>query len=143
MLNLFTLLYADDTILLSESITDLQNMLNILNNYCKLWHLTVNAGLDQPDVMLNLFTLLYADDTILLSESITDLQNMLNILNNYCKLWHLTVNAEKNKIVVFSKGKIRNLPNFMYGDATLEVQHSYTYLGTLINYNSKYGQAMK
>ena len=49
MLKLFTLLYADDTILLSESITDLQNMLNILNDYCKRWHLTVNAEKTKDD----------------------------------------------------------------------------------------------
>lgn len=42
-LKLFVLLYADDTVILAESYTDLQNALNIYENYCKRWQLTVNT----------------------------------------------------------------------------------------------------
>ena len=39
---LFTLLYADDTVLLSKSPKGLQNLLNSLSVYCKKWALDVN-----------------------------------------------------------------------------------------------------
>lgn len=42
-LRLFVLLYADDTILLSESPDDLQHQLNVFQRYCKSWHLKVNS----------------------------------------------------------------------------------------------------
>ena len=41
-LKLFILLYADDTVLFSESITDLQLQLNVFKEYCDLWKLKVN-----------------------------------------------------------------------------------------------------
>lgn len=43
-IKLFVLLYADDTILLSESADELQNMLNSLNDYCNRWKLEVNIS---------------------------------------------------------------------------------------------------
>ena len=41
---LFILLYADDTVLLSESIEDLQNQLNHFSEYSKRWKLKVNVS---------------------------------------------------------------------------------------------------
>lgn len=41
-LKLFLLLYADDTVLMSESISDLQCQLDNFSIYCKMWKLTVN-----------------------------------------------------------------------------------------------------
>ena len=40
---LFTLLYADDTIMLADSAEELQNALEALKLYCDKWSLTVNA----------------------------------------------------------------------------------------------------
>ena len=42
-LKLFILLYADDTVLFSESITDLQLQLNVFKEYCDLWKLKINV----------------------------------------------------------------------------------------------------
>ena len=42
-MNLFVLLYADDTILLAETPDGLQKQLNIFSKYCNLWRLKVNA----------------------------------------------------------------------------------------------------
>ena len=39
---LFLLLYADDTVILAESETELQSALNALENYCYIWQLEVN-----------------------------------------------------------------------------------------------------
>ena len=41
-LKIFILLYADDTVLLSESKDDLQHQLNIFHAYCSKWHMKVN-----------------------------------------------------------------------------------------------------
>ncbi len=40
--NILVLMYADDTILISDTQRGLQHQLNCLNNYCKLWKLNVN-----------------------------------------------------------------------------------------------------
>ena len=42
-LNLYTLLYADDTIILAESAPELQMALNGVCDYCTSWKLTVNT----------------------------------------------------------------------------------------------------
>ena len=59
-------------------------------------------------VFFRLFCLLYADDTILMAESPGELQRALDAVNEYCRNWSLTVNVDKAKIVIFSKGKIKN-----------------------------------
>ena len=41
-LKLFFLLYADDTILLSDTFADLQLQLNVFHDYCSFWKLKVN-----------------------------------------------------------------------------------------------------
>ena len=41
-LKLLLLLYADDTIIFSNDSEQLQNAMNVFDNYCKKWHLTVN-----------------------------------------------------------------------------------------------------
>ena len=49
-LNFFLLLYADDTILLAESAQGLQNALDSLYSYCKMWRPEVNT--DKTKVMI-------------------------------------------------------------------------------------------
>ena len=46
----FMLLFADDTVLLSESLSELQILLNKLSNYCKKWNIFVNT--DKAKAML-------------------------------------------------------------------------------------------
>ena len=65
-----------------------------------------------------LFTLLYADDTILLGESAQDLQVALDSLYSYCERWNLKVNENKTKVVVFSRGKVRKVPEWRFGPHT-------------------------
>ena len=43
LLSLYLLMYADDMVLFSESISELQNMLNTLQNYTTEWSLDVNV----------------------------------------------------------------------------------------------------
>ena len=47
---LFTLLYADDTVILAESEAELQKALDSLEEYCSLWGLTVN--LDKTKIII-------------------------------------------------------------------------------------------
>jgi chromosomal replication initiation ATPase DnaA len=37
-----SLLYADDTLLFSETYEEMQNLLDVFSDYCKLWKLEVN-----------------------------------------------------------------------------------------------------
>ena len=46
----FILLFADDTVLISESILELQELLNKLSSYCKKWNIMVNT--DKTKAML-------------------------------------------------------------------------------------------
>jgi hypothetical protein len=97
------------------------------------------ANLNDSDieVFCNLFVLLYADDTVIFSESEAGLQKGLILIKEYCDLWKLSLNANKCKVIVFSRGKIRNLPSFFIGTVKLEVVSEFTYLGLRLNYNNK------
>jgi hypothetical protein len=41
---IFILLYADDTVLISENVNGMQTMLNIFSEYCNTWKLQVNIA---------------------------------------------------------------------------------------------------
>ena len=43
-LEMFVLMYADDTVIFADSCEGMQNALNIFESYCKKWKLTVNTG---------------------------------------------------------------------------------------------------
>lgn len=43
MINMFLIMYADDTVLLAESPEGLQDMLNTLHRYTDEWNLSVNV----------------------------------------------------------------------------------------------------
>jgi hypothetical protein len=98
---------------------------------------------DELDIFRKLCILLYADDTIILAESPHQLQKALDGMAEYCRKNKLKVNETKTKIVVFSRGKIRNIPTFLFNDEKLEVVHSYTYLGVTLNYNGKFKVSQK
>ena len=45
----------------------------------------------------------------------------VNSMKEYCEMWNLKINASKTKILVFSRGKIRNKPTIYFGNDVLEV----------------------
>ena len=94
------------------------------------------------DTYLKLYSLLYADDTIVLATSPEDLQKALDAAHSYCTNFDLQVNTSKTNVVVFSRGKIRNKPQFKYGQSVLEIVDSYKYLGCIFNYNGKFNKCM-
>lgn len=93
---------------------------------------------DDVAVYLNLFVLLYADDTVVLSESPEELQKALDGMHEYCQLNQLSVNVSKTKVMIFSRGKVRNVPIFKFGDDIVEKTDSYKYLGITLNYNNSF-----
>ena len=98
---------------------------------------------DDTVLYLNLFVLLYADDTIVLAENEVQLQLAMNGMKDYCDMWNLQINVSKTKVMVFSRGKIRNKPMIYFGDQILDVVYSYTYLGITFNYNGTFNLAIK
>ena len=46
-LKIYNLLYADDTVVLPESVGELQIALNVVYDYCSDWNLTLNAAKTQ------------------------------------------------------------------------------------------------
>ena len=97
---------------------------------------------DDVEVFLKMYVLLYADDTIVMAETPEDLQSALNAACDYCQTWHLTVNTSKTKVIIFSRGKVRSHPDFLFGQNKLEVTDSYIYLGTNLNYNGLFNKAI-
>ena len=87
--------------------------------------------------------LLYADDTIILAETANELQEALNALSDYCILWKMRVNVDKTKIIMFSKRKCENYPEFILNGEKIELVDSYVYLGTTIKFNGKFQEAKK
>ena len=87
--------------------------------------------------------LLYADDSIVLAENEHQLQTALDTVHQYCTRYNLSVNLNKTKIVVFSRGKVRNFPMFKYGSSTIEVVSEYVYLGVTMMYSNKYAKTIK
>ena len=100
-------------------------------------------GDDVLEMYLRLYILLYADDTIVLAESPTQLQHAINSVKDYCDKNFLKLNLTKTKIIVFSRGKIRNIPEFFYGEEQVEVVDDYVYLGVKFNYNGSFTKAME
>ena len=92
---------------------------------------------------VHLFLLLYADDTAILTENAEEMQKSLDVLKQYCDTSGLHLNVDKTKILVFSRGKIRNLPDIFFNNEKIEVVFEYKYLGTLFNFNNRFQKAIK
>ena len=43
-IKLFVILYADDTVILAESVEGMQNALDIFQTYCEFWKLEINIA---------------------------------------------------------------------------------------------------
>jgi len=125
-------------------LNDLHSYLNEYYNGLEYIHkLLCDHNLVQnSNELQKILLLLYADDTIVLAESAEELQKAMNGMYQYCTNWKLDININKTKIVVFSRGKIRNLPLITFGDTPLEVVFEYVYLGITFNYNGTFIKAI-
>ena len=97
---------------------------------------------DRLSSVLKLHALLYANDTVLLAETPNDLQRCISLMEDYCH-WGLKIDTSKTKVTIFSRGKVRNLPNFVLNGNKLDIVYSYKYLGVYFNYNGKFTVAKK
>ncbi len=136
--NLSPLLFALFLNDLVPHISESYSGLNYLNDIFKEHMSDVDT-----DKMFKLYLLLYADDTVIFAESPNELQNALDSLHEYCVINKLNVNTRKTKVLVFSKGKIRNIPKFTFNNSDLEVVFDYNYLGVTFNYNGRFRLAQK
>ena len=81
--------------------------------------------------------------TVIFAQSPEELQTALDTMQLYCDTLKLQVNTSKTKIVVFSKGKIRQKPFFYYNGESIEIVDDFSYLGIKFNYNGKLGKTKK
>ncbi len=125
----------------------LNDLESYLSEQCKglttISSMVENIDFDDVVIYLRMHCLLYADDTIILAESLEDLQKGLDTLNQYCKDWDLKVNSDKSKVMIFSKGKIRNIPKLTFNNNDIEVVFEYKYLGIIFNFNGSFVKAKK
>ena len=95
------------------------------------------------DFFINMFVLLYADDTLILAESPDELQHALDEVDIYCQKWGLTINQLKTKVVIFSRGKVKQNYHFKIGNLNIDTSSEYCYLGLIFNFNGKVTRAIK
>ena len=55
----------------------------------------------------------------------------------------LQVNTSKTKVVIFSKGKNKQKPDFYYNGEPIEIVDDFSYLGIKFNHNGKFGKTKK
>ena len=128
-------------LLFSIFLNDLQLFLEPAHDGLKIVNTLSVENLDQVLlVFCKLYILLYADDTVILAESQEDLQQSIHLMDLYCSMWKLNINVSKT---IFSRGKIRKIPKFVFGKNELEVVGQYKYLGLIFNYNEKFTEAKK
>ena len=89
---------------------------------------------------VKLLVLLYADDTLVLSNSANGLKKALDDLCRYCAEWKLKVNSTKTKVIVFSKRKPRNIPQFVYNNEILERVDEFKYLAVIFKSNANFNK---
>ena len=137
--NLSPLLFAIFLNDFEQFISTKYSGLDALNNlYSKA------ATNDEILTLLKLYVLLYADDTIIMAESPNELQLSLNAVSDYCQTWKLKINISKTKIIRFDKMKLKTpVQVFWLNGEIVELVDSYVYLGTTVQSNGKFTEAIE
>ena len=78
-----------------------------------------------------------------MAESECELQAALNAAHHNYTLWKLAIITQKTKVMIFSRVKSRNIPNFNYNGLPLDVVTDYRYLGIDFNYNGTFNKCKK
>ena len=112
---------------LKDNLSTKYNGLSLINNNISDLLNDINL-----DTYLKLYVLLYADDTVILAERPRELQLALDAMDQYCTLWKLKINVSKTKVLVFSRGCVRNRPEFTFGNVKLEIVREYQYIGLFL-----------
>ena len=134
-LSLFLLMYADDMVLLAESATELQRMLNALKIYTEKWSLSVNVGKTKVLVFRNRGSL-QSDDVWFYDNvqiEIVEQFCYLGLLLNFNGKFHVTqkhLSLQCKKALFALKRKCTNMSlNF-----TTLLSLFDTYVGSIANY---------
>jgi hypothetical protein len=130
-------------VLFSLFLNDLTDFLSRAYNGATFASNLVRDCNNELNTYVKLYLLLYADDTIIMAESVTELQAGLNALYLYSLTWKIEVNSNKTKVMVFSRGKIKNLPILTYNGDQLLVVDDFNYLGIKFSYNGKFTKNQK
>ena len=93
------------------------------------------------NLFIKLFAISYADDIVLLSESANDLHKQLDSMSEYCNLWKLRVNIENSKVMIFSRGQLPRVMNFLYNGKQLEIVNDFNYLGVVLTRTGNFKKA--
>jgi hypothetical protein len=114
-LKLLILLYADDTILISESPSDFQRSLNVFNNYCNNWHLNINVNKTKILIFgarnLRNYNFKIGDKTIEIQDNYHYLGLTLSSNGSFLKARkHITEQASKAMHLLFTKANNADLP---------------------------------
>lgn len=113
---MYTFLYADDTVLVSESEADLQLMVSALEEYCKTWQLNVN--IDKTKIVVfskgkirKLPIILYDGEAIEVEHSYTYLGISFNYNGNFTLAIKKQVSQAKRALfALLAKGRKLKLP---------------------------------
>ena len=124
-LNIFSLLYADDTIVLAENAYELQKALSAVYDYCNEWHLTVNTSKTKVVIFSKgkvrrhpIFR--FGENTIDVVDDYVYLGCMFNYNNKFDKTKSKQINqANRAMFSLLSKVKKLDLPV----DIVLELFH--------------------
>ena len=115
-LKLFILLYADDTVLMSESVHGMQHMLNVFSDYCDTWKLHVNF--EKTKVVIfsrrrdkSKTKFIFKDKDLLMSENYNYLGVLFNFNNSFMNAKKkLCEQAQKALYSVYYKIRNINIP---------------------------------
>ena len=138
LINLFLLMYADDTVIMSETREGLQNMLDALVSYTKKWNLTVN--IDKTKIMVFRNGKKLRDDEIWTYDGkrvdTVDQFNYLGILLNYNGKFlqtqrHMAQQGQKALFTIYS-----TLNKFNFNIETKCAIFD-TYVGSILNYGAE------
>ena len=112
---LFTILYADDTVLLAESVAELHSELNYVYEYCEKWNLKVNTNKSKVMVFskgrlpINLNFKINNMELEIVSEFIY-LGTMFKRIGSFKKnKINLAEKASKAMYDILNKGRVHNL----------------------------------
>ena len=109
MFKMYLLLYADDTIMMAESAEELQLAPQALDDYCKMWSLTMN--IDKTKVVTKHPTFRLGEKSI----EVVGEYFYLGVIFNYNGLFTKAINkqsmpAKKAVFALLEKAKILKLP---------------------------------
>ena len=144
--SLSILLYADDIVLLSEDVQQMQVMLNCLDTWCKNWGLDINYDKSKAihfrtaQVSEILFTILFADDTTVTIQGDNEsvLINTLNIELEKLNIWlqanKLTINVSKSHYMIFHRRRRKiDINNPSLNNTVLQRVNYTKFLGVIID----------